>query len=207
MQTAFVRCWDECGRRERRHGLRFRDCRICRYECWDYGECRHGRLCSECRLCEFECDRKRECWRCLYHIIRKQSFELLRKESRRRELAVDVPPDAIPCCDGGCSCLYCDCIVRCDIRDAVCKLREDYRTITLLHYWCGLTLDEIARYLGLSWELIYRKHHRAKKVLRTELATYKFMRSCDCSCRSQACCHLGCNESCAFKGDCPRSGK
>lgn len=177
LHEAFLRCrfFFRC-----KHGIACYECRICRRERWPLGECSHRRRCCDCLLCDRDCEV--DCWPYLKVIIQQAAFDFRQKESRRRKLISSVSPDSISCCDAGCNCLCCDCITCCDLRYAVCRLQEDYRTIIVLLYWYKLTLDEIAIRLRKTLSYIRKKHLRAIKILRLELAGHEFKQRCCCCC-------------------------
>ncbi|MEK5236834.1 sigma-70 family RNA polymerase sigma factor [Paenibacillus sp. FSL L8-0470] len=57
-----------------------------------------------------------------------------------------------------------------DLRNAVNRLEEISRTIVILHYYQGLTLQEIAGLLELSESAVKTRLHRARKTLYESLA-------------------------------------
>ncbi|WP_438494051.1 sigma-70 family RNA polymerase sigma factor [Paenibacillus sp. IHBB 3054] len=57
-----------------------------------------------------------------------------------------------------------------DLRNAVSSLEEISRTIVILHYYQGVTLQEIAGLLELSESAVKTRLHRARKTLYESLA-------------------------------------
>jgi DNA-directed RNA polymerase specialized sigma24 family protein len=185
VQAAFVACCVDC---------RAMNCWRCR-ECGDGSWCVNGRLCQSTT--------SGNCCACFLKVVRCKALDLLKQESRRRKYYVEALLQAIPSCDDGCRCLCTDCC--CDIHEEVARLPDCHRTITEMHYWCGLEFTEIARVLGQDRRSIYRKHRQALQILRHKLSEYELVRTCGCRWRLERCFHIGCwNEHRLFTAKCPR---
>ena len=55
------------------------------------------------------------------------------------------------------------------VLSAVLKLPEKYREVIMLHYYQGLTSQEVARILGIPQATVLTRLHRARKLLESDL--------------------------------------
>lgn len=58
-----------------------------------------------------------------------------------------------------------------EVRDAIARLSPDHAEIIRCVHWGGLTLAEAAQHIGISSATARARHSRAKKCLRSALAT------------------------------------
>jgi RNA polymerase sigma-70 factor, ECF subfamily len=57
-----------------------------------------------------------------------------------------------------------------EVRDAVMRLRPNYRTVVSLYYWHGYSYDEIAQVMGVPTGSVRGWLHRAKQQLKEALS-------------------------------------
>ncbi len=57
------------------------------------------------------------------------------------------------------------------VRSAVDRLRRSPREVILLHYFSGLSYDEIGRALGISTQSVHGRLQRARRQLASQLST------------------------------------
>ncbi|MBM3237182.1 sigma-70 family RNA polymerase sigma factor [Candidatus Poribacteria bacterium] len=106
----------------------------------------------------------------LYTITANCARSWLRKNRRRMEENMPLSE-----ADGELAALsmnvYADKSTRESVRDAVNTLAEGERLVVTLYYVSGLSIREIAEYIGTSMSAVKMRLHRAKQHLREELTT------------------------------------
>ena len=85
----------------------------------------------------------------LYRIAVNQSITIIRRESRRRRLAEAIPIPSHRTEDDW-------------VWDVILKLDPQHRAILVLHYFQGLTCDDLAKALGCSYGAVRTRLHRAR---------------------------------------------
>ncbi|MEK3877300.1 sigma-70 family RNA polymerase sigma factor [Paenibacillus sp. FSL M7-0420] len=95
----------------------------------------------------------------LFRILINECNLILRK--RERVVVMSNPPESVQAISSFAE--------EMDLRQAIGRLEEISRTIVKLHYYQGLTVQEIAGLLELSESAVKTRLHRARKTLQQSL--------------------------------------
>lgn len=95
----------------------------------------------------------------LFRILINECNLILRK--RERVVVMPNPPESVQAISSS--------VEEMDLRQAIGRLEEISRTIVKLHYYQGLTVQEIAGLLELSESAVKTRLHRTRKTLQQSL--------------------------------------